>query len=97
MARADINYYHCEQIFALLEKAEAEQQAGGGKSLKSFFGRYNSSLLAAWDDILQTYRKESIFLAEAARIMVQNVQYEMCVHYTLLLVSSESMQCCARG
>jgi hypothetical protein len=94
-ARTDINYYHCEQIFALLEKAEAEQQAGGGKSLKSFFGRYNSTLLAAWDDILQTYRKESVYLAEAARIMVQNVQYEMCVHDFFLL--SDWMSRCVCG
>jgi hypothetical protein len=70
VAYSDINYYHCEQIFSLLQQAEGDQS-------KSIFGRYNSALMHQWDEILKLYRKDCIFLAEAARSMVQNVQYEL--------------------
>eukprot|EP00455_Lapot_gusevi_P052987 TRINITY_DN8175_c0_g1_i9.p1 TRINITY_DN8175_c0_g1~~TRINITY_DN8175_c0_g1_i9.p1 ORF type:complete len:519 (-),score=138.24 TRINITY_DN8175_c0_g1_i9:67-1623(-) len=68
-----INYFHCQEIFSMLEKIESES---GGR-LKNLFGRYTSKHLKTWNEILTEYRQDNVYLAEAGRILVQNVQYEI--------------------
>jgi hypothetical protein len=44
---------------------------------KSFLGYYKSVLLANWDDIVLSYEKNHLYLAEGARSMVQDCKYEV--------------------
>ena len=44
---------------------------------KSFLGYYKQPTLAEWDDIVRSYESSSLYLAEAARSMVQDCKYEV--------------------
>lgn len=44
---------------------------------KSVFGRYGSQRMKDWQDIVRAYERDSIYLAEAAQILVRNVNYEL--------------------
>lgn len=41
------------------------------------FGRYSSQRMKDWLEITRLYEKDSIYIAEAAQIMVRNIQYEL--------------------
>ncbi|XP_055642719.1 CDK5RAP3-like protein isoform X2 [Toxorhynchites rutilus septentrionalis] len=66
---AHINYFHCKQIIDILKTTEADS--------KNVFGRYGSQRMKDWQEILKVYEKESLYLAEAAQILVRNINYEI--------------------
>ena len=63
--------------------AEEKQREGGGGSGpprysgKSFLGYYSDPHLAAWDDVVRSFKKGNLYLAEAARALVQDCKYEV--------------------
>lgn len=58
----DINYFHCLQILDILKTTEA--------SSKNVFGRYGSQRMKDWQDVIRLYEKNSLYLAEAAQVLV---------------------------
>lgn len=65
----DIHYFHCLQIIDILKTTEADT--------KSVFGRYGSQRMKDWLEIAKLYERDSVYLAEAAQILVRNVNYEL--------------------
>lgn len=65
----DIHYFHCLQIIDILKTTEADT--------KTVFGRYGSQRMKDWLEIARLYERDSIYLAEAAQILVRNVNYEL--------------------
>lgn len=57
------------QIIEILKTTEADT--------KSVFGRYGSQRMKDWQAIASLYEKDSIYLGEAAQILVRNVNYEI--------------------
>lgn len=64
-----INYFHCLKIIEILKETEADT--------KNLFGRYGSQRMKDWQDIVKNYEKENLYLAEAAQILVRNINYEI--------------------
>uniref|UniRef100_A0A646QCP7 CDK5 regulatory subunit-associated protein 3 n=1 Tax=Hemiscolopendra marginata TaxID=943146 RepID=A0A646QCP7_9MYRI len=64
-----INYFHCVRIVELLKDTES------GK--KDIFGRYSSQRMKDWQEILKLYEKDNAYLAEAAQMLIRNVNYEV--------------------
>lgn len=65
----DIHYYHCLRIIEILKTTEADT--------KSVFGRYGSQRMKDWQEIVRLYERDSIYLGEAAQILVRNINYEL--------------------
>ena len=66
---SDINYFHCCQIIEILKETEADT--------KNLFGVYGSKRMKEWQEIVRLYQKDSVYLAEAANILLRNVKYEI--------------------
>ncbi|KAJ3662318.1 hypothetical protein Zmor_006673 [Zophobas morio] len=64
-----INYFHCLKIIDILKETEADT--------KNLFGRYGSQRMKDWQNIVSSYQKDNIYLAEAAQILIRNVSYEI--------------------
>ncbi|CAD6208976.1 GSCOCG00010788001-RA-CDS [Cotesia congregata] len=64
-----INYFHCQKIVSILEKTEANS--------KNLFGRYGSQRMKDWKEIIRLYEKDNLYLAEAAQILIRNINYEI--------------------
>ncbi|XP_055320971.1 CDK5RAP3-like protein [Sitodiplosis mosellana] len=64
-----IHYFHCLQIIEILKTTEADT--------KSVFGRYGSQRMKDWLEIARLYERDSIYLGEAAQILVRNVNFEL--------------------
>ncbi|XP_018335981.1 CDK5 regulatory subunit-associated protein 3 [Agrilus planipennis] len=64
-----INYFHCLKIVDILKETEADT--------KNVFGRYGSQRMKDWQDIIHKYQKENLYLAEAAQILIRNVNFEV--------------------
>ncbi|XP_063827654.1 CDK5 regulatory subunit-associated protein 3 [Ostrinia nubilalis] len=64
-----INYFHCIKIIEILKETEADT--------KNLFGRYGSQRMKDWQDVVRTYEKENLYLAEAAQMLVRNINYEI--------------------
>lgn len=64
-----INYFHCLKIIEILKETEADS--------KNLFGRYGSQRMRDWLNIVSSYEKDNIYLAEAAQILIRNVSYEI--------------------
>ncbi|XP_068623896.1 CDK5 regulatory subunit-associated protein 3 [Battus philenor] len=64
-----INYFHCLKIIEILKETEADT--------KNLFGRYGSQRMKDWQDVAKHYEKENIYLAEAAQMLVRNINYEI--------------------
>lgn len=64
-----INYFHCLSIVEILKETEADT--------KNLFGRYGSQRMKDWQDIIYSYEKDNIYLAEAAQILIRNVNFEV--------------------
>ena len=65
---SNINYFHCLKIVEILKETEKES--------KNFFGSYGSQRMKDWQQIVKMYEMDSVYLAEAASIISQNVSYE---------------------
>lgn len=64
-----INYFHCQKIIELLKVC--------GEGSTNFFGQYSSKRMKDWQEIIQKYKEDSVFLAEAAQMIMRNVNYEI--------------------
>lgn len=64
-----INYFHCLKIIEILKETEADT--------KNLFGRYGSQRMKDWQDIVSSYERDNIHLAEAAQILIRNVNFEI--------------------
>jgi len=69
LSGAHINYFHCLKIVEILKETEADS--------KNFFGQYGSQRMKDWKEIISLYQKDSLYLAEAAQLLTQNVVYEI--------------------
>jgi len=65
---SNINYFHCLKIVDFLKDTE--------KDSKNFFGSYGSQRMKDWQQIVNMYQGDNIYLAEAASVLAQNVVYE---------------------
>lgn len=63
-----LTYYTCQQIMSLLEGAHQ------GRT-KNIFGSYTVAVLKTWDGILRAYRKDNLYLGEAARLLATHTTY----------------------
>lgn len=64
-----INYFHCLKIIEILKETE--------KDTKNLFGRYGSQRMKDWNDIIAFYQKDNLYLAEAAQMVIRNVNFEV--------------------
>ncbi|XP_053605750.1 CDK5 regulatory subunit-associated protein 3 isoform X2 [Plodia interpunctella] len=64
-----INYFHCQKIIEILKETEADT--------KNLFGRYGSQRMKDWQDVVKSYEKENLYLAEASQMLVRNISYEI--------------------
>uniref|UniRef100_A0A1B0GNA4 Uncharacterized protein n=1 Tax=Phlebotomus papatasi TaxID=29031 RepID=A0A1B0GNA4_PHLPP len=69
LSGAHINYFHCLKIVEILKMTEADT--------KNVFGRYGSQRMKDWQDVVRSYEKDSVYLAEAAQILVRNITFEI--------------------
>lgn len=65
----DINYFYCVKIVEILKETEADT--------KNLFGRYGSQRMKDWQEIIRLYEKDNVYLAEAAQMLMRNVNYEV--------------------
>lgn len=65
----DINYFHCQQIIEILKTTE--------KDSKNIFGSYTSQRMKDWNQVLKSYEKDNLFIAEAAQLLSRNINYEI--------------------
>jgi len=68
LAGANINYFTCLRIVEILKETESNS--------KNFFGSYGSQRMKDWQQIVRLYEVDSVYLAEAASVVCQNVVYE---------------------
>lgn len=64
-----INYFHCIKIVELLKVSES--------ATKNIFGGYSSKRMKDWQEIVRLYEKNNVNLAEAAHLLIRNVNYEI--------------------
>ncbi|XP_020616313.1 CDK5 regulatory subunit-associated protein 3-like isoform X2 [Orbicella faveolata] len=64
-----INYFHCIRIVELLKVSES--------ATKNIFGGYSSKRMKDWQEIVKLYEKDNVNLAEAAHLLIRNVNYEI--------------------
>ncbi|KAH6930105.1 hypothetical protein HPB50_009464 [Hyalomma asiaticum] len=69
LAGTYIHYFHCQRIVEILKDTEA--------STKNLFGRYSSQRMKDWQEIIRLYEKDSVYLAEAAQMIIRTVNYEV--------------------
>lgn len=66
---SNVSYFHCLEIVDILKETE--------KDSKNFFGQYGSQRMSDWTQIVYDYKKDNIYLAEAAQLLTQAVAYEL--------------------
>ncbi|XP_063230734.1 CDK5 regulatory subunit-associated protein 3 [Bacillus rossius redtenbacheri] len=69
LSGAYINYFHCKKIMEILKETEADS--------KNLFGSYGSQRMKDWQEVVRLYEKDNVYLAEAAQMLVRNVNYEV--------------------
>ena len=68
-------YCDAKSIFeGLLDGVSKDPSRSAGKN---FFGSFSDPLLSAWDSICHDYRRGNMYIAEAARALKIDVQYEI--------------------
>lgn len=78
-----INYFHCLKIIEILEKTEADT--------KNIFGGYSSKRMKDWQEIVNLYKKNNVYLAEAADLLINTVKYEV-PNIKKLIAKQEQLQ-----
>lgn len=68
-----VDYWATKRIISMLAQAKTDS----GESLHSMFGGYSDKGLQEWDGIRKAYDKKNIYLAESARILMRNVNYDI--------------------
>ncbi|KAL4466718.1 hypothetical protein ABPG72_009524 [Tetrahymena utriculariae] len=68
--KEEFSYYHLEKVITMLLQTPEAQQ-------KSFFGGYTNQVIKDWIAIEKFYKKENIHLISLAKLLIQNVQYEI--------------------
>jgi len=63
------HYYKCKKIVDVLKDTE--------KDSKNIFGRYSSKRMKDWQEIIQLYEKENLYLVELSSKLIRNVNYEI--------------------
>ncbi|GBP65621.1 CDK5 regulatory subunit-associated protein 3 [Eumeta japonica] len=69
LSGSHINYFLCLKIIEILKETEADT--------RNLFGRYGSQRMKDWQDVLKSYDKDNLYLAEAAQMLVRNINYEI--------------------
>lgn len=69
LSGAYINYFYSIKIMEILKETEADT--------KNLFGRYGSQRMKDWQEILRLYEKDNVYLAEAAQMLMRNINYEV--------------------
>lgn len=64
-----INYFHCLKIIEILKETEADT--------KNLFGRYGSQRMKDWQNVVNLYQRDGVYLAEAAQMLIRNVNFEV--------------------
>ncbi|KAK0160144.1 hypothetical protein PV328_007580 [Microctonus aethiopoides] len=64
-----INYFHCKKIVEILKETEADS--------KNFFGRYGSQRMKDWQEIINLYEKNNLYLSEIGQMLFNNYRYEI--------------------
>ncbi|XP_046493249.1 CDK5 regulatory subunit-associated protein 3 [Neodiprion pinetum] len=64
-----INYFHCKKIIEILKETEVDS--------KNLFGRYGSKRMKDWQEIVRLYEKDNMYLAEAAQMLMRNINFEV--------------------
>eukprot|EP00753_Platysulcus_tardus_P001545 PLAT11384.1.p1 GENE.PLAT11384.1~~PLAT11384.1.p1 ORF type:complete len:557 (+),score=293.56 PLAT11384.1:22-1692(+) len=72
LGRPTTTYFHALQVMEFLEEAAAAK----GK-VKDFFGRYTDDSLRTWSSLLSDYKRNNVYLAEAAQVLVQYGAYDI--------------------
>ena len=57
------------KIIEILEKTEADS--------KNIFGSYTSKRMKDWKEIVSLYKKNNVYIAEAADLLINIVKYEL--------------------
>eukprot|EP00743_Colponemidia_sp_Colp-15_P003929 GILK01004239.1.p1 GENE.GILK01004239.1~~GILK01004239.1.p1 ORF type:complete len:595 (+),score=160.00 GILK01004239.1:38-1786(+) len=66
----NMNYFRAQKVVEMLIQSAEGQE-------KTLFGNYSSPFIQEWQKVVQGLAKDNLYLAEAAQIMVQNVNYEI--------------------
>jgi hypothetical protein len=71
--KENVSYWDCQAVLEILLKVAKAAGTDG----KSFFGNYKDEQLHLWDALARAYVKGNLHVAHAARIMNQNVTFEI--------------------
>lgn len=66
---ARIDYFKCKKIVDILKQTEADT--------KNFFGYYSSQRMKDWQEIVNLYERDCVYLAEIATNLIREVNYEV--------------------
>jgi len=69
LAGTHIHYFHCEKIMELLKEC--------GEGSTNIFGQYSSQRMKDWQIIVQLYKEDNVYLAEASHMLMSNVNFEV--------------------
>ncbi|CAB3362430.1 Hypothetical predicted protein [Cloeon dipterum] len=64
-----LDYWGCKGVIDVLRETE--------KDSKNFLGQYGSRRMKDWQEIVKSYEKDNLFLAEAAHRLARNVNFEV--------------------
>lgn len=69
LVRSKLDYFKSKQIIEILKTTEA--------SSKNIFGYYSSQRMKDWQDIVYSYERDYIFIAENATDLIRETSYEV--------------------
>ena len=72
----NFTFFHANKVFDLY-LAYCKDDSNERTVSKSLFNNYNDADLSTWDNITHAYKKNNIYMGEAARVMKQNTVYEI--------------------
>jgi hypothetical protein len=72
----NFTYFHAKKVFELY-LAYCTEDSNERVISKSLFNNYKDEDLSTWDNITHAYKKNNLYMGEAARVMKQNMVYEI--------------------